>query len=151
MSAHWPLSSLRKRKGRARACPTPLLPAVAAAATTATVVPPAATAAKFSGLGLVDLEVASLEILAIELRNRLGGVAGALHFDEAEASRLAREFVRYDGRACYFPYLREECFEIIVRHRIGEIAYVQFAGHLLPSVSICREALEQKTRAHSRV
>src|SRR5438309_11427897 len=86
--------------GRASVCPITLLPAVAAAATTAaTTIPPAATAAKFSRFGLVDLEVTSLEILAIELRNRLGGVAGALHFDEAEASRLAREFVCYDSRA----------------------------------------------------
>src|SRR6266481_5171240 len=89
-----PFLHCEKRKERASPRPTALLPAVAtAAATTATTIPPAATAAKFSGLGLVHLEVTSLEILAIELRNRLGGVAGALHFDEAEASRLAREFV----------------------------------------------------------
>jgi len=41
--------------------------------------------------------------------------------------------------------------QISIRNRVGQIAYVQFAGHLLPSVIYGREAREQKTRAHSQV
>src|SRR5256886_7746411 len=68
-----------------------------------TVLPASATAAAAAAgsaaarrVGFLDLDVASLEVGVVQLADRLIGVLGRRHLDEAEAARLTRVAIGHD-------------------------------------------------------
>src|SRR6476660_85685 len=68
--------------------------------------PPAARAGR-TRVRDVDGDLAPVEILAVQLRDRPLGLLRGRHLDEAEAPRLARELVRDHGSRLHGPALRE--------------------------------------------
>ena len=62
-------------------------PAAAAATRAAAVAPAAVAAAALRGLGDLDLDLATIDILTVEARDGLLGVLLARHLHEAEAPR----------------------------------------------------------------
>src|SRR3569833_3144253 len=78
----------------------------------------------FAGLGLIDLNVAAFEVAFIEAFD--GGICLGIarHLDEAEAFRLAGEFVGDHTDARHLTKLREGVFKIALGDAIRKIAYV---------------------------
>src|SRR5665647_3181527 len=77
----------------------------AAAAAAAESASAAAAAAGRPGLSFVDLEVAALEVLAVEAFDSLDGLFPVRHLDEAEPARLAAHLVGDDGRPVSYTHL----------------------------------------------
>jgi hypothetical protein len=105
------------------------VPAGIAAATAASSATAAAAVAAFARTGLVDPDVAPLQFGLVELFDRLGGLTGVRHLDEAEALGLARKLVGDYRSALNLSGLREKGFEILAGNRVGQVADVQLAGH----------------------
>lgn len=73
------------------------LPAVASAARAAAVsvtIAAAAAEVRLARFGLVDLDVATLEVGIVELPDRVGNFFRSCHLDKAETFRLSGEFIR---------------------------------------------------------
>src|ERR1700748_1563959 len=126
--------------------------AIAAAATTAiTTASAAATTtarATFTGARFVDADRAAFEFGLVEVFDCPGGLVGISHFDEAESARLAGELIDDDYGAVDLPCLREKRFQVLIGHRVGEIAYVQFCGNLLaPSLVYAGKRATRETQA----
>jgi hypothetical protein len=102
-------------------------PAISAASTTT-----AATRAAGAGASLVNLDSPSLQVGVVESLDCSGRIGRLRHLDEPEAARLAREFIRDHYRAFDFPSLSKELRQVILRNRVGEIAYIQLSGHKSP-------------------
>jgi hypothetical protein len=101
-------------------------PAISAAAATT------ATRAAGAGASLVNLDSPSLQVGVVESLDCSGSIGRLRHLDETEAARLAREFIRDHYRAFDFPSLSKELRQVILRNRVGEIAYIQLSGHKSP-------------------
>jgi hypothetical protein len=125
---------------------------VAATAATTTATPittaaPTATAAgtTFTRTRLIDANRTSLELGFVELFDGFGGLVGIGHFYEAETAGLAGKFIDNNDRTVDFPRLGEKRFQVLIGHRVGEVAYVQFCGHqFAPLLSLCRKARSQR-------
>jgi hypothetical protein len=103
-------------------------PAISAAATTATA---ARTAS--AGASLVNLDPPPFQIGIVESLDCVGRLGRIRHLDEPEAARLSRKFVGDDDRALNFPGLGKQVCQIVLRNRVGEVAYIQLSGHKSPS------------------
>jgi hypothetical protein len=101
-------------------------PAISAASTTT------ATRAAGAGASLVNLDSPSLQVGVVESLDRSGRIGRLRHLDETEAARLSREFVGNHHRAFDFPSLRKELRQVVLRNRVGEVAYIQLSGHKSP-------------------
>jgi hypothetical protein len=93
-------------------------PAISAASTTT------ATRAAGAGASLVNLDSPSLQVGVVESLDRSGRIGRLRHLDETEAARLSREFVGNHHRAFDFPSLRKELRQVVLRNRVGEVAYI---------------------------
>jgi hypothetical protein len=102
-------------------------PAISAAASTTT-----ATRAAGAGASLVNLDSPSLQVGVVESLDCGGRIGRFRHLDETEAARLSREFVGDHYRAFDFPSLSKELRQVILRNRVGEVAYIQLSGHKSP-------------------
>jgi hypothetical protein len=102
-------------------------PAISSAAT-------AASAARTAGAGasFVDFDSSSFQVGVIESLDCSGRVGRFNHLDETEAARLSRKFVGDHYRAFDFPSLCKELRQVILRNRVGEVAYIQLSGHKSP-------------------
>src|SRR5688500_9107728 len=89
------------------------IPAAAATTTTATAVSTAeSAAAAFLGTGLVHLDGTALELLTIELLDRLLCFVVGGHLDESEAARLTRVAIGDDRRRLAGARLSEELLQV---------------------------------------
>jgi hypothetical protein len=102
-------------------------PAVSTAATTA------AARAASAGASLVNLDPPPLQVGIVESLDCVGRLGRIRHLDEPEAARLSRKFVGDDDRALNFPGLGKQVCQVILRNRVGEVAYIQLSGHKSPS------------------
>jgi hypothetical protein len=103
-------------------------PAIPTAATTAT-----AARAACAGASLVNLDPPPLQVGIVESLDCVGRLGRIRHLDEPEAARLSRKFVGDDDRALNFPGLSKQVCQIVLRNRVGEVAYIQLSGHKSPS------------------
>src|ERR1019366_7683853 len=85
--------------------------ATAAAAVAISTASATTTATRFTRRGFVNLDVAALELGAVERLDRGGGFAGIRHFDEAETLGLAGELVGDNRDALDGAGLGEEVFQ----------------------------------------
>jgi hypothetical protein len=108
----------------------------ATAATTSAISASAATTAATrsagAGASLVNLDSPSLQVGVVESLDCSGRIGRLNHLDETEAARLSREFVGDHYRAFDFPSLSKELRQVILRNRVGEVAYIQLSGHKSP-------------------
>jgi hypothetical protein len=103
--------------------------ATATATATATVTTAAAATTFFTRTGFVDSQTTAVLLLIIERSDgRTGGVVVA-HFDEAEAFATAGVAILNHLRATDFAILRKQVFQGAVRHRVRQIAHIQFHSH----------------------
>ena len=138
--------SMLKTEGRASPHPIALLPAVAAAATTAAAtIPPAATAAKFSGLGLVDFELRPLRSLPSNSEIALVASPELSISTKPKPLDWPENLSDTTAALATFPTCEKSAFEVIVRHRVGEVAYIQFAGHCCPPYLIAGKSADKET------
>src|SRR5581483_9150916 len=101
------------------------LPALAAVAASAlAVAAAAAVVAALHRLGLVDNERAAVELRAVQSIDRALRLLARGHFDEAEAARLAGEFIGDQARGRDRAVRREDFLELSFGHRIRQPAYV---------------------------
>jgi hypothetical protein len=114
-------------------------PAISAAASTTT-----ATRAAGAGASLVNLDSPSLQVGVVESLDRSGRIGRLRHLDETEAARLSREFVGNHHRAFDFPSLRKELRQVVLRNRVGEVAYIQLSGHKSPSLLCAGKLLNRR-------
>jgi hypothetical protein len=114
-------------------------PAISAASTTT-----AATRAAGAGASLVNLDSPSLQVGVVESLDRSGRIGRLRHLDETEAARLSREFVGNHHRAFDFPSLRKELRQVVLRNRVGEVAYIQLSGHKSPSLLCAGKLLNRR-------
>jgi hypothetical protein len=113
-------------------------PAISAASTTT------ATRAAGAGASLVNLDSPSLQVGVVESLDRSGRIGRLRHLDETEAARLSREFVGNHHRAFDFPSLRKELRQVVLRNRVGEVAYIQLSGHKSPSLLCAGKLLNRR-------
>src|SRR5262245_21951819 len=59
-------------------------------------------------VGNLHDDASAIELTSVQLRNRVLGVLGCAHLDEAEAPGLAGEAIRDHGRGDHVPGLRKE-------------------------------------------
>src|SRR5262249_22818535 len=102
----------------------PKFPAVASAAAVPAASAATAAAAVFHRLGLVDDEGAAVELAAVQSGDRFLRLVARAHLDEAEAPRLAGEFIRDHLRRPQAPVRREDFLEAAFRNRIRQTADV---------------------------
>lgn len=76
------------------------------------------------GLGLVDRDVATLHIRAIEALDRRIGLSVVAHFDEAEALGLAGKLVGNEVHLLDLPKLGEGFAQIRIGDVVREVAYI---------------------------
>src|SRR3972149_8153233 len=93
----------------------------------------AASAVVLALLGLVHLECAAFELLAVELLDGLLSLAVRTHLNEAEAARLPGLAIGDDRDRLAGPSLREQILEVLVVDGEAEIADVQFSSHCMNS------------------
>jgi len=116
------------------AATTAIAAATAAATTTSTPTAASAATAAFSRrTGFVHDHVSSHKIVAIERLNGASCIIIAIHFDEAEATRLSREAIAHqsDIRRCN-SYLREPVAHVLFCSLKRQVAHVQFFHELTP-------------------
>jgi hypothetical protein len=87
----------------AAATTTATAPLAAAASTTAAALEPTAARAVFSRSGLVHVQVAALEIFAVQSRDCGLGLAPVRHLDKAKAPRLAAVAILDNGGRSHLP------------------------------------------------
>jgi hypothetical protein len=106
----------------------------AAAATTSISAAAATAAARTAGAGasFVNFDSSSFQVGIIESLDCSGRVGRFNHLDKTEAARLSREFVGDHYRAFDFPSLSKELCQVVLRNRVGEVAYIQLSGHKSP-------------------
>jgi hypothetical protein len=102
------------------------VPAIAPVTTIAAAITVATAAfagrAIFPGPGNIYCQGASLEFLAMEHFDRLGGIGGVRVFDERKAAGFAREFVEHQVDRTYHPGLREIILQVILHRLIRKIS-----------------------------
>jgi|WetSurSiteA1Bulk_404760.scaffolds.fasta_scaffold35906_2 hypothetical protein len=76
------------------------------------------------GLGLVDRDVATLHISAIEALDRRIGLRVVVHFDEAEALGLTGELVGNEVDLLDLPKLGESVAQIRIGDIVREVTYI---------------------------
>src|SRR5207249_9763505 len=92
---------------------------------------PAVTAAAGRALpGLAHVERPALEVLAVELGDRLLRLAGRAHLDEPEAARLPGGAIGDDGDRLARPGLREHGLQVLARGVEGKVADEDLLAHL---------------------
>src|SRR5512146_2687873 len=77
----------------------------------------------------VDFDGAALEIVTVQLLDRLLRLAVGPHLDETESARLACFTIRDDRRGFTGPCLRKELLQLLLAHAECEIAYVKLCAH----------------------
>src|SRR5712692_4842441 len=91
---------------------------------------PAASAATCAGASRhLDLERPAVHGLAIELLDRVGGLLGRRHLDEAESARATRVTIHHDGGGFDAAGHREHLAQPIVRRGEGQAADIKFMRH----------------------
>src|SRR5688500_17218739 len=118
--------------------PAPRAPATwaaAARATTTRTPPAAATRARCLRVRDLDRAAPAVELAAVELRDRVLGVFGRVHLDEAEAARLPGEPVGDDGGRQDVTALAEELPQAIAGGGVGKTADVELGRHREPPIS----------------
>jgi hypothetical protein len=89
-------------------------------------------AAKFLRTRFIDLELAALDIEAIEFADGLGGVIFGTQFDETEATGAAGFPVGDNARgADFIAFAGEQLEEKFIGDAEREIAYIEFS-HIFP-------------------
>jgi hypothetical protein len=98
---------------------------IAAAATTITAAAAAATTL-FAGLGFVDSQIASVEILTVEVFNGIHhGILG-IHRDESKATGAVAFAIDRDMHICHCSEIAKKASEIIFIGIKGEIPHIHF-------------------------
>src|SRR5213083_1497192 len=124
------VSPISRSRTRLRSVPTA---ATAAAEATARAPAASATPAAARALArLADVQLAALQLVAVQLGDRPLSLARRAHLDEAEAARPSGGAIGDHGGRLAGPGLREERLEIRTRRVEGKIAHEQ----LLPHVSL---------------
>jgi hypothetical protein len=104
--------------------------ATAAATATATITTTAATATTFfTRTGFVDSQTTAVLLLIIERSDGRTGSVVVAHFDKAKALATAGVAILNHLRATDFAILRKQVFQGAVRHRVRQIAHIQFHSH----------------------
>ena len=100
---------------------------IAAAATTITAAAAAAAATTlFAGLGFVDSQIASVEILTVEVFNGIHhGILG-IHRDESKATGAVAFAIDRDMHICHCSEIAKKASEIIFIGIKGEIPHIHF-------------------------
>src|SRR5262245_30833362 len=100
-------------------------------AMTCTGLPPAAAAASARArwLGQLDLQQTAVELMAVEAGDRLAGLLGRGHLDEAEAARLACVTIGHDGGGFDGADLAEQVSQGVCRRRERDAADEEFMSH----------------------
>src|SRR5258708_7778147 len=81
-------------------------------------------------VGLVDAQAAAVHLGAVELLLGALGVVVVRHGDEAEAARLPGVAVDDDRDRLAGARLGEELAQLVLGHRVGEVADEELLGHL---------------------
>src|SRR5438128_2001970 len=105
-------------------------PAAAAATRAAAVAPAAVAAAALRGLGDLDLDLATIDILTVEARDGLLGVLLARHLHEAEAPRPTGVAVGHHAGRFDAAVGSEDFAQTITRRGKGEATNEELHGHL---------------------
>jgi hypothetical protein len=119
---------LHQQRGLVAAMPA-TVPAVAATATTiaAALATPVATVAArrtvFTRLCFVHPHRAAVEVLVIQGGNGIQGFIAIRHFNKAEATGLAREFVHDHAGRTHLTIRGKSITKILIRGRIRQISY----------------------------
>src|SRR5438876_11862321 len=121
-----PISRSRTRRRSVPAAATAAAEAAAWASAPAPAAPPAARAVAC----LADVQLAALQLVAIQLGDRPLGLARRAHLDEAEATRPSGGSIGDPGGRLAGPGLREERLEIRTRRVEGKIAHEQLLAHV---------------------
>jgi hypothetical protein len=105
----------------------------AAGASTATAAVSATSAATtsaplFAGASLVDAQGASIQLIAVECLNCVGGFRRVTHFDESKAARLTSVTIAYEAYFFDTTVCREGGFQILLRSRIRQVTHIDI-GH----------------------
>src|SRR5207253_2654753 len=79
---------------------------------------------------LADVQLAALQLVAVQLGDRPLGLARRAHLDEAEAARPSGGAIGDHGGRLAGPGLREERLEIRTRRVEGKIAHEQLLAHV---------------------
>src|SRR3970040_167977 len=80
----------------------------------------------------LDLERPAVHSLAIELLDRIGGLLGRRHLDEAESARPTRVTIHYDCGGFDPAGHREHLAQPIVRRGAGQASDIKFMRHGKP-------------------
>jgi hypothetical protein len=117
--------------------------ATVAAATTAaaTVTTPFTGWALLSGASFIDHHGASAQILAMHTRNGCLRLRIVAHFHKAKAFGATRVALHHHAGALHVPERRESGLQIIVAHRIRQIAYIQSITHLVLPINVWPQGL----------
>jgi hypothetical protein len=114
-------------------------------APTATVAPTAtASGARSAAIArLINLDATALEVGLVERFDCLGGAVLIRHLNESESPRLAGKLVGHHDSFFDRPDLSEQLHQVFVGNCVGEITYVQLAGHGSPPSELVPEALKR--------
>src|SRR5262249_49944377 len=92
--------------------------------------------------GLAHVQLPSLDIPAVQGRDRLLGLGVRCHLDEAEAARAPAVAVGDDRGGLAGTYLGKECFQVRTRRLKGQVSYKQLLTHVSLLVPLPRGRIE---------
>ncbi len=104
--------------------PRVLLPALTPSASETTTSTLSARGTGFKGLGLVNGQFTTVQVLAVPHFYRFLGFLIGRHFNETETAGPARHFVHDDARGRDRSCLRKRSLEFILRCGIGQTSYI---------------------------
>src|SRR5438445_3409577 len=143
-------AALRLLRGLRRAADRRALRRRSVAAAAGEAPAPAVTAAGRALAGLAHVQGAALQVLAVELGDRLLRLARRAHLDEAEATRLSRGAIGDDRDGLARPGLGEQCLQVLARGVEGKVADEDLLAHLFSllaprgGLGFCRGCLGEK-------
>src|SRR5438309_6040637 len=123
-------SPISRSRTRRRSVPAAAAAAAEAAAWASAAATPAASAAARALARLADVQLAALQLVAVQLGDRPLGLARRAHLDEAEAARPSGGAVGDHRGGLAGPGLREERLEVRARRVEGKIAHEQLLAHV---------------------
>jgi hypothetical protein len=113
----------------------------AASGTSATLAATASATRSAAIARLIDFDPASFEVGFVEGLDRFSRAFLIRHLDEPETSRLAGKLVGHHDRFLDRADLREQLRQVFIGNCVGEITYVQLAGHRSPPSELVPELL----------
>jgi hypothetical protein len=99
--------------------------AIAAPAAISATIPTAAAATLFARTSFVDGDLAAIEVLLMQARDRGFALGGTAHGDKAKAARTARALIHHDFDIGDCAETLESVLEIILGGAEGKIPYVE--------------------------